>query len=92
MSAPDLTLEEEEEGHQGIEKTKSLLREKIWYPYMNQKVKEMIEGCSSCQAVGIGNPVEPMMITPTEDRLMVSCRNRLSRTNTKLSSIFASGD
>ena len=29
-------------GHQGIEKTKSLLREKIWYPNMNQKVKEMI--------------------------------------------------
>ena len=55
-------------GHQGIEKTKSLLREKIWYPNMNQKVKEMIEGCSSCQAVGISNPVEPMMITPTEDR------------------------
>jgi len=25
-------------GHQGIEKTKSLLREKIWYPNMNQKV------------------------------------------------------
>jgi len=24
--------------HQGIEKTKSLLREKIWYPNMNQKV------------------------------------------------------
>ena len=54
-------------GHQGIEKTKSLLREKIWYPNMNQKVKEIIEGCSSCQAVGISNPVEPMMITPTED-------------------------
>ena len=30
-------------GHQGIEKTKSLLREKIWYPNMNQKVREMIE-------------------------------------------------
>jgi len=33
---------------------------------MNQKVREMIEGCSSCQSVGISNPVEPMMITPTE--------------------------
>ena len=53
-------------GHQGIEKTKSLQGDKIWYPNMNQKVREMIEGCSSCQAVGISNPVEPMMITPTE--------------------------
>ena len=33
---------------------------------MNQKVRKMIEGCSSCQSVGISNPVEPMMITPTE--------------------------
>ena len=53
-------------GHQSIEKTKSLLREGIWYPNMNQKVREMIEGCSSCQSVGISNPVEPMMIAPTE--------------------------
>ncbi|CAB4036898.1 Retrovirus-related Pol poly from transposon, partial [Paramuricea clavata] len=28
-------------GHQGIEKTKSLLREKIWYPNMDKRVKEM---------------------------------------------------
>ena len=54
-------------GHQGIEKTKSLLREKIWYPNMSQKVKELIEKCSSCQAVGISKPVEPMQITPTEN-------------------------
>ena len=53
-------------GHQGIGKTKSLLREKIWYPNMNQKVREIIEGCCSCQSVGISNPVEPMIIAPTE--------------------------
>ena len=52
--------------HRGIEKTKSLLREKIWYTNMNQKVREMIERGSSCQSVGISNPVELMMITPTE--------------------------
>ena len=34
---------------------------------MNQKVREMIEEYGSCQAVGKKNPVEPMMITPTED-------------------------
>ena len=34
---------------------------------MNQKVREMIEGCSSCQAVGISNLVQPMKIAPTED-------------------------
>ena len=39
-------------GHQGIEKTKALLREKIWYLGMDYKVKEMIESCVACQAVG----------------------------------------
>ena len=54
-------------GHQGIEKTKSLLREKIWYPNMDKVVREMIEKCIACQAVGQDNPPEPMEITPTED-------------------------
>ena len=52
-------------GHQGIEKTKSLLREKIWYPRMDDKVKKMIENCVACQAVGPSNSSEPMRITPT---------------------------
>ena len=42
-------------GHQGIEKTKALLREKIWYP---GKVKTLIENCVACQAVGASNPPE----------------------------------
>ena len=53
-------------GHQGIKKPKSLLREKMWYPNMNQKVREMIEGCSSCQSVGISSPYEPIKITGIE--------------------------
>ena len=54
-------------GHQGIEKTKSLLREKIWYPNMDKRVKEMVDKCIPCQSVGHGNNPEPMKITPTED-------------------------
>ena len=52
-------------GHQGNEKTKSLLREKIWYPGMDDKVKKMIENCGACQPVGPSNSPEPMRITPT---------------------------
>ena len=33
------------EGHQGIVKTKKLLREKVWFPGIDQKVAQMIEGC-----------------------------------------------
>ena len=52
-------------GHQAIEKTKSLLREEVWYPGMDDKVKKMIENCAACQAVGPSNSPEPMRITPT---------------------------
>ena len=54
-------------GHQGIEKTKNLLREKVWYPCMSQMVKELTEKCSSCQVVGASKPVEPMQIRPAEN-------------------------
>ena len=54
-------------GHQGIEKTKSLLREKIWYPNIHAKVQEIVEKCVPCQAVGQTSPPEPMEITPTPD-------------------------
>jgi hypothetical protein len=46
-------------GHQGIEKTKTLLREKIWYPGMGGKVKTLVENCVACQAVGPSNLPEP---------------------------------
>ncbi|CAB3987363.1 Hypothetical predicted protein [Paramuricea clavata] len=38
-------------GHQGIEKTKSLLRENIWYLNMDKRVKEMVDKCIPCQSV-----------------------------------------
>ena len=52
-------------GHQGIEKTKASLRDKIWYPGMDGKVKTLVENCVAYQAVGPSNPPEPMRITPT---------------------------
>ena len=54
-------------GHQGIDNTNAILREKIWYPKLDEKVKELIENCIAFQAVGQGNPPEPLKITPTED-------------------------
>ncbi len=54
-------------GHQGIEKTKSLLREKIWYPKIDQTVRELIDTCIGCQAVGRDSQPEPMQTTPTSD-------------------------
>ncbi|KAI8514170.1 hypothetical protein Bbelb_084940 [Branchiostoma belcheri] len=38
------------EGHQGISKTKALLREKVWFPGIDDKVNEALKGCLACQA------------------------------------------
>lgn len=53
-------------GHQGKEKTKSLIREKIWFPGLSKVVEQTIEKCVPCQAVGLGNPPEPMEVQQTE--------------------------
>ena len=54
-------------GHHGEGKTKKLLREKVWYPRMDQKVKDMIDKCIACQDIGQSNPPEPMKLTPTDN-------------------------
>ena len=37
------------EGHQGMQKTKSLLRTKIWFPKMNKQIEDKIRACVYCQ-------------------------------------------
>ena len=37
-------------GHQGIVKTKRLLRETIWFPGIDQMVEELVSKCIACQA------------------------------------------
>ncbi|CAB4032131.1 Retrovirus-related Pol poly from transposon, partial [Paramuricea clavata] len=51
------------ETHLGIEKTKSLTREKIWFPQIDNQVKNTIAKCTTCQAVGQANPPEPLRMT-----------------------------
>ena len=51
------------ESHLGIEKTKSLIREKIWFPQIDSRVKDTIEQCITCQAVGKPQPPEPLRMT-----------------------------
>jgi len=51
------------ESHLGIEKTKSLIREKIWFPQIDSRVKDTIEQCITCQAVGKPKPPEPLRMT-----------------------------
>ena len=44
------------ESHQGLSKTKALLREKVWFPAIDEMVKKTIDSCIACQAVGQAAP------------------------------------
>ena len=52
-------------GHQGIIKTKRLLRSKVWFPNIDKMVEETIQNCLPCQAATSGNhpPPEPLKMT-----------------------------
>ncbi len=53
-------------GHQGIVKTKRLLREKVWFPNIDKMVETKIKTCLPCQVTtqGTSPPPEPMKPTP----------------------------
>ena len=38
------------EGHQGIVKTKMLVRSKVWWPGIDKQAKQMVKDCLPCQA------------------------------------------
>ena len=52
------------EGHQGLAKTKALIREKVWFPLVDKYVTEEIANCLACQAVGPQNVPEPLRMRP----------------------------
>ena len=51
------------ETHLEIEKTKSLIREKIWFPHVDNRIRDTMENCITCQAAGCINPPEPLPMT-----------------------------
>ena len=56
-------LEAAHEGHQGIVKTKSRLRTKVWWPKMDSDTERICKSCHGCQVVGQLNVPEPMKRT-----------------------------
>lgn len=52
-------------GHQGVVKTKMLLREKVWFPAIDSMAERQVKSCLACQAT-ISTPMtpEPMISTP----------------------------
>eukprot|EP00794_Sanderia_malayensis_P014472 gene14472-biopygen11586 len=54
--------------HQGLVKTKSLLREKVWFPGIDKITKATVDKCISCQETGKANPPEPLNMTSMPER------------------------
>ena len=54
------------EGHQGMSRTKSFLRSKIWFPGINNRVETAIRNCVACQACTYSNTktMEPLKMSP----------------------------
>lgn len=46
----DRVLQLAHEGHQGIVKTKALLRTKVWFPDIDRKAEAVVRSCLACQA------------------------------------------
>ena len=52
------------EGHQGVVKTKSLLREKVWFPGIDKYVESVVKSCIPCQATVETKRLEPLQMSP----------------------------
>ena len=56
------------EGHQGITKTKALLREKVWFPGINRLTENRVKTCLACQAATTSTKREPLQMSPLPDK------------------------
>ena len=59
----DRTLAIAHQGHQGVVKTKQLLRTKAWWPKIDQHVESLIKNCLAWQSVAPPNPTTPLCET-----------------------------
>jgi hypothetical protein len=62
------TLQLAHEGHQGIVRTKQLLREKVWWPGIDKDVEHLIHSCISCQAQSSQSCPQPLTMTEMPSR------------------------
>ena len=51
------------EGHQGIVRTKQLLREKVWFPNIDKMTEQMYMSCIPCLAAVPTKTSEPLQMT-----------------------------
>ena len=54
--------------HQGISKTKALLREKVWWPQINKDIECIVKSCVACISVCGKDSTEPLSMTTMPGR------------------------
>ena len=58
------------EGHQGEVKTKQLLREKVWFPNLDQLVAQKVKACMTCQlSSDQGRHMEPLVPAKASEKV-----------------------
>ena len=57
------------QGHQGIIKTKALLRRKVFFFNINKLVEEEIENCITCQSLTPSKPPPPIVSTKIPEKV-----------------------
>ncbi len=62
-SLHDRVIELAHEGHQGIVRTKQLLRSKVWFPKMDLAVEKAVNSCFACQAATTTKTREPIKMS-----------------------------
>ena len=55
------------ESHMGMTKTKQLLRERVYFPGLDQGVEAAVKGCLPCQASTNENQMEPLQMSELPD-------------------------
>ena len=54
------TINMAHEGHQGIVKSKQLIRSTMWFPGIDPAVEDAVQRCNPCQAATDTKQQEPM--------------------------------
>ena len=66
------------EGHQGMSKTKALIRTNVWFPGIDAAVEEAVKRCIPCQANSTRRETQPIAVS-TLPRSMAGTQYRLLR-------------
>ena len=54
-------LQQLHEGHQGIEKTRQLSRESVYWVNINKEIEQMCKTCDTCQQMNVAQVLEPLI-------------------------------